>query len=111
MGKIKFRIYLKNNFIRKKPLCCLGVMRYHDDFVGYSNFLTHFIEGYQDKIETSPNALEIIVVVFSFCNFLPCIIETFVTPFDSVSGQHRCNNGCEIKLTFSLSLELECTGN
>lgn len=37
-------------------------MRYYDDFVGYSNFLPHFFEGYQ--IETSPNALEIIVVVF-----------------------------------------------
>lgn len=41
-----------------------------------------------------------------FVIFSPFIIETFVTPFDSVSGQHRCNNGCEIKLTFSLSLEL-----
>lgn len=39
-------------------------MHYYDDFVGYSNFLPHFIEGYQDKVETSPNALEIIVVFF-----------------------------------------------
>lgn len=37
-------------------------MRYYDDFVGYSNFLQHFIEGYQNKVETSLNALEIIVV-------------------------------------------------
>lgn len=94
-------LFKKNNFIRKKPLCCLRVMHYYDDFMGYSNFLQHFIDGYQ-IVETFPNALEIIVVFLFFGIFLPCIIETFVTPFDSVSGQHRCNNGCEIKLTFSL---------
>lgn len=75
-------------------------------------FLPISLKVIKIKLKLPHNALEILVVVFSFCKKkLPCIIETFVTPFDFVSGQHRYNNGCEIKLTFLLSLELACTGN